>query len=309
MTASTAVRLRCPLLSSRLAWLLGLLPCAAQLACRADDDTCPACERPTRAGNVATLALDEASGVVASAQFDDVVYAHNDAGDSSRLFAMRLTGEDLGTFDIADAANDDWEDIARGPCEAGTCLYIGDIGDNDLVRTSYSIYIVREPQAVGPGEHMLTSERIEFSYDTPRDAEAMLVHPQTAAITIVTKASEGPAAIYELPLPLVADRLHTAVKVGELEPPEGSSRFTGGAIHPDGTGILLRTNARLFHFPMAPSQTAAEALAGAACALPIADETQGEALTWLDRDRILTLGEGVHADINIVDCRALNEGT
>jgi hypothetical protein len=282
-----------------------LVAALVYLAGCSEADTCLECDPATRAGTVAAPELAEVSGVVASSRLEDVLYVHNDSSDSSRLFAVGLDGKDLGTFNVDDAANEDWEDIARGPCDAGTCLYVADIGDNTMQRASYAIYIVPEPDAVGPGEHMLTSERISFAYDGGRhDAEVLLVHPQTGAITVVTKAENGPASIYELPLPLVPDLPYAATKAGEIEPSVGSSRFTGGAIHPDATGILLRTKSRLFHYPMAPGQTAAEALTAEGCALELADETQGEAVTWLGQgERIVTMGEGVYAGINIADCR------
>jgi len=32
------------------------------------------------------------------------------------------------------------EDIAVGPCPSGSCIFVGDIGDNKLERSSYGIY-------------------------------------------------------------------------------------------------------------------------------------------------------------------------
>lgn len=265
---------------------------------------CPPCGEPSVQGNLGNPELIELSGVAVSGVFADVFYAHNDSGDSSRLFAFDRSGADLGTLDINNAQNADWEDIASGPCDMGRCLYIGDIGDNDRTRTRYTVYRVPEPSAILPGVQTLPSERIDFTYeDGPHDAEVLLVHPVTGAITLVTKVDEGPSAIYELPHPLEADAMVTAVKVGAIEPIDGSSKFTGGAVHPDGTGVLLRTRSDLFYFEMAPEQTLTQALAGDPCPHLVADEMRGEAVTWLPGGAgILTVGEGQFAPVNIATC-------
>lgn len=266
-------------------------------------DSCLVCDPPEHSGNVENVDLFELSGIAASFKFADVIYTHNDSGDSSRFFALTSAGMNLATYIVDNAMNDDWEDIARAPCASGECLYIGDIGDNDLERTSYTIYLVGEPATIEPGTHTLPSDKVEFSYpDGSVNAEVLLVHPTTGAVTIITKAESGPASIYELGA-LRLDQPVQATKVGELEPPEGSARFTGGSIHPDATGILLRTNSRLFHYPMKPGQTAAAALDAEPCQLELADEAQGEAVTWLRGGAgIMTIGESSAAPINISQC-------
>jgi hypothetical protein len=266
-------------------------------------DTCPSCDPPEREGQVENPELIELSGIAASFRHEDVIYAHNDSGDTARFFALSSTGTHLAIFDLEDGAdNDDWEDIARAPCASGECLYIADIGDNDLDRTSYTIYLIDEPTTIATGT--LPYNRMRFTY--PEDhvnAEVLLVHPVTGEVTLVSKVEDGPASVYELGT-LSADSDKKAEKVGEIDPPDGRAKFTGGSIHPDGTGILLRTNTRLFHYPMQPEQTAAEALAGEPCQLELAEETQGEAVTWLRGGAgIMTIGElPVDAPINVARC-------
>jgi len=292
--------MRAPAPYLALALLVG--PVAAAPGC-ADEVACPACDPPAHRGTLQSAELTELSGLAASARHADVLYGHNDSGDSSRIFALSSTGEPLATYELEDARNDDWEDIARAPCAAGDCLWIADIGDNDGTRSEHAIYIVREPAAIEPGTHVLPSDRVTFTYpDGPHDAEVLLVHPLTGEVTIVTKVEEGPAAIYTLPN-LVPDAKLEATRAGEVEPPEGRSKFTGGAVHPEATGILLRTNARVFHWPMTPAQAVAEALAGEGCELPLADEAQGEAVAYLaGGEGFVTIGEGVGAAINVSEC-------
>ena len=272
--------------------------CVVELGCA--EDTCPACDEPQTRGAVANAGLVELSGIAVATRLPDTVYAHNDSADTARLFAMGLDGSDLGEIEVDGADNDDWEDIAIGPCASGSCLFIGDIGDNLGDRTDYAIYVVDEPTEIVAS---LAAQEVEFTYeDGSRDAEVLLVHPQTGAVTIVDKMDEGPAGIYEIEALVPGSRV-TATRAGTLEPAKGSAKFTAGAVHPDATGVLLRTKTRLFHYPMAEGQSVASALLGEPCQLPLADEAQGEAVTWASGgDEFMTVGEGVGAAISVSSC-------
>lgn len=265
-------------------------------------ETCPECGKPARQGTLIQSDLAETSGLVASSRLPDVLYAHNDSGDSSRFFAISPAGADLGVFKVTGAQNIDWEDMDRGPCPAGACLYIGDIGDNDGERLAYTLYRMVEPTAISPGEQSIAADRLVFTYpDGSHDAETLLVHPVTGEVTIVTKIETSAAQIFVLPRELTTGTTLMATRVGEVEPPKGDRRFTGGSIHPEGTAILMRTGSGLFSYPMQPEQTAAEALASEPCSLPVADEIHGEAVAWLGDD-IVTVGEGVHVAISVSSC-------
>lgn len=290
-------------LPERIATSLASLLAVVTVAGCSDDAVCPSCGAPERGGAVENIELDELSGLAASLHHADVLYGLNDSGDSARIFAFSTTGAHLATFELEDARNEDWEDVARAPCASGDCLWIADIGDNDLLRTEYQIYLMEEPASIEPGDHVVPAERLDFTYpDGSHDAEVLLVHPRTGAVTIVTKVEDGPASVYELPSLLPGARL-LATRVGEVDPPDGRAKFTGGAVHPDATGILLRTNSRLFYWVMDPEQTVAEALTGDACQLPLAVEVQGEAVAWLGGgEGFMTIGEGPNPAINVSEC-------
>lgn len=291
----------------RLALPSGLLLAAALVGAHGPagchgDDGCGACEAPKATGTLADSELKETSGIATSATHDGVFYAHNDAGDTSRFFAFSRDGADLGIYKVKGADNVDWEDMAQGPCDAGSCVYLGDIGDNTGVRIAYTLYRVPEPTTIGPGEQSLPGDRIVFTYPNgANDAETLLVHPTSGVVTIITKTS-GAATIFELVPPLTTGLTAMAREAGEVEPPDGG-KFTGGAIHPDGTAIVLRTTKGLLRYPMTPDQSAADALAGAPCSLPAVAETNGEAVTWLQGGAgIMTIGEGAGAQIHVAAC-------
>ena len=269
-----------------------------------DAGQCSDCGAPVDQGAIVQPKLVETSGLAASSTLPGVFYAHNDSGNSARFYAVSRTGADLGVFQVENAKNEDWEDMDSGPCPAGNCLYIGDIGDNERERLAYTLYRMVEPTVIQPGEQTIRAERLVFTYpDGAHNAEVLLVHPITGEVTIVTKVAKGPAQVFALPLPLVTGKTLMARPVGEAAPPKGANEFTGGSIHPEGTALLMRTNSSLFYYPMQPEQTAAEALAGEPCALPVADEKNGEAVAWLAGGaEIVTLGEGAGAEIHVSSC-------
>lgn len=267
--------------------------------------SCPACGAPTASGALADASLNEVSGVVASVAHPGVFWVHNDSGDTPRIFAVDGKGQLLGTVTVAGAAAIDWEDIARGPCPAGTCLYLADVGDNNMVRTSYTIYRIPEPATIG--DVTVTAEALPFTYpDGAHNCETLLVHPVTGAITLVTKVFVGESSIFELPLPLTPGTAAVAVDKGPVKPPSGSVLYTGGDVHPAGKGVLLRTYGGLWYYPMSAGATVAEALAGTPCNVPVAAEGQGEAVGFLGGgEGYLTIGEGVNAPVNQATCSGL----
>lgn len=266
---------------------------------------CPVCEKPEAVGALEGSALEEVSGVVASLAHEGVFWVHNDSGDSARFFAVDASGARLATIKVSNAQATDWEDIARGPCPSGTCLYLADIGDNAEKRTTYTIYRVPEPATVA--DATVTAEALTFSYpDGSHNAETLLVHPTTGAITVITKVYIGESSIYEMPLPQTPGTTVVMKDAGGVKPPSGSVLFTGGDVHPSGRGVILRTYSELWYYPLAPGATVAAALAGTPCPMPVASEGQGEAVGFLaDGKGYVTIGEGAGAKVNKAVCSGL----
>jgi hypothetical protein len=269
---------------------------------------CPVCSAAASIGALTREGAGECSGVVASATQPDVLYIHNDSGDAARFFAIDMRGALRGEFDVQGVTARDWEDVARGPCPppGGSCLFFADIGDNDKERDSYTIYRVKEPAQIDQGKHAVVAEAIPLLYpDGRHNAETLLVHPVTGAITIVTKVKKGSSGIYEAGPARAPGEPVALIKAGEVAPPVGISRFTGGDVRPDGLGVLLRTYTNVFFFPMTPEQTFAQALASAPCTLPAPDEKQGESIAWVPGGwDYVTAGEGAGAQLNRVSCKA-----
>ncbi|MBX7197656.1 MAG: hypothetical protein K1X94_36760, partial [Sandaracinaceae bacterium] len=81
---------------------------------------------PVTAGTMPAV-LTETSGLAASRKNPGVLYAHNDSGDTARIFALDEKGALLGQIDFGGASATDWEDLAVGPCGGTTCVFVGDV--------------------------------------------------------------------------------------------------------------------------------------------------------------------------------------
>ncbi len=87
--------------------------------------------------------------------------------------------------------------IAVGPCPAGSCLYVADIGDNDASRKRITIYRVPEPS--GAETSVAVKDVFHATYpDGAHDAETLLVTP-AGDLFIVTKGDTGAVALYRFP--------------------------------------------------------------------------------------------------------------
>ena len=253
-------------------------------------------------------AILECSGLTASRVNPDVLWTHNDSGDTARLFAVTEDGVLLGIYTLDGAGAVDWEDMAWGPCSDGSrvdCLYVGDIGDNGHSRSQIQIYRVQEPLVPLEGpvieETLMDVERLDCVYpDGPRDAETLLVDPETAIPYIVTKEAQGSTGVYRFPAPPIDDG---EVMLEKLTVIESRSFLTGGDVAADGSRVILRNYLTAFDYPRPPEGAFEDIFFEIGCLLPLALEIQGEALTiGLTGLSVYTASEGIFAPIHRADC-------
>jgi hypothetical protein len=140
--------------------------------------------------------LAEASGITASRRTPGAFWAVNDS-EQPVIYALDAKGVVTGRVRVTGATVEDWEAIAVGPCRSGTCLYVGDIGDNNGTRKQITIYRVPEP-AIGD-DMTATAEVFHATYpDGPQDAES-LVLTSDGSLYIVTKGEKGRRGAVSLP--------------------------------------------------------------------------------------------------------------
>jgi len=255
---------------------------------------------PVQVGTVQSGAINEASGLDASVDNPGVLWVHNDSGDTARAFAMNTAGDHLGVYNLSGLGATDWEDMTLGPdpSTGDSYLYLGDIGDNNAVRSSIQVHRVLEP-AVDPDQAPVNVwlggiETFTLLYpDGARDAETLMVDPLTGDLYVISKR-ESRSRVYRAAFPQSSASPITMDYLGQL--PWGWA--TGGDISPDGDEILVRGYVSASLWTRGPGESVWDALAGSAVSVPIASEPQGEAIAFdSDGDGYFTVSENSYQPI------------
>lgn len=248
--------------------------------------------------------VKESSGIAASRRFHGVYWTHNDSGDGPLIYAFDRRGGSKGVWRVSGASARDWEDIAvgPGPSPEKSYLYIGDIGDNQGKRKEIIVYRVPEPEintkglAKSKAAATDPSEAIRLRYpDGSHDAEALLVHPRTGSIYIVTKIAFANPGIYEAPGPTHAGQLITLKRVGTLEVPSLlGGIITGGAISPDGRRVAFCDYIQGYEAVLENANSPFETIwKRPLTSISLGSRKQGEAITYrIDGKALLMTSEG-----------------
>jgi len=223
-------------------WLAGLAACALAalfvVAALSPETTAGPC---TMIGETATLReVPEASGLAVSRRHAGVLWTHNDSGNETVLFAVDAGGHARGRVRLPTRTRD-WEDLSAGPCPSvdgaqggsGDCLYIADIGDNDIARRNVQVLRVPEPDL--DAARTARPDVFTLTYpDGPHNAEALFVAEGT--LFIVTKDRGG--MLYRSTTPLVEPGGMRLERVGEL----GLAGITDAETSRDGQSVVVRTS-------------------------------------------------------------------
>ena len=264
---------------------------------------------PRRIGQVA-LELAELSGLAASTRHEGVLWAHNDSGNSFRVFALDASGKVLASVTLTglepkDGARMDLEDIALGPCASGetrACLYLADIGDNFERREQVRIFRFPEPEVA---DASVAVETLAFSYpDKPHDAESLIIEAGTGRLAVITKERGSLGEVFALD-GLAPGTVTKATHLGTLHAPgEVDYRTTAAALHPSGQRLLLRTYTRVWEVRRPEASRLEELVQGEVAEVPGPSQAQSEAITWLPGGRSFVLGSEFAGQFMYrVDCR------
>lgn len=220
----------------------------------------------------------ESSGLVLvpRATGDALVVTTNDSGDSGRVFAVDpATGDTVG---VTSWSPEPFDVEALAPAGPGH-VWVGDIGDNQQARGS--VEVLRVP--VGRGDLAATPDAYELVYpDGARDAEALVRHPVTGQLFVITKGVFA-GTVYAAPVRLRADRPNRLTEVAEAP-----GIVTDATFLPGGGGVVMRTysHAHLASFPSWQPVVSWQ--------LPQQD--QGEGVTLAGRD-LLVSSEGAGSQV------------
>lgn len=268
---------------------------------------------PTVLGTLQNPAINESSGLVASRTNPGFYWTHNDSGDGSFIYAFDAKGGTRGTWRVSGARARDWEDIAAGPGpqRQRNYLYIGDIGDNNERRAEIVIFRVVEPTITARDARSTkarpsqteASEAFRLRYpDGKHDAEALMVHPTTGDVYIVTKKMFGRPGVYVARAPLNTTRMTVLTKLGELSIPSiFGGMITGGDISPDGRRVALCDYTQGYEL-MLPRGAAFDTIWKQPLQrFAVGSRKQGEAIAYrLDGRALLTTSEGRGSPLNQV---------
>jgi hypothetical protein len=246
-------------------------------------------------------ALTEASGLAASRVHTGILYAHNDSGDAARVFMIGTDGALRATVKVTGARSNDWEDVAVGSCPGGSCVFLGDIGDNAKNRDDYRIYRIAEP-ALDATSAAADTYKVEYP-DGSHNAETLLVDGN-GALYIVTKQDAGPVQLYALGVPGAPGSVLRAVPVATFTPSFAGDRVTGGDFFPGACPQLaIRTYRGVALFQGLAGEGPAELIQHVPRLLQPPNELQGESVAFSkEGDALYTVSEGTSPTLHRYAC-------
>jgi hypothetical protein len=233
--------------------------------------------------------LTEISGLAATRTGYVVVNDGSDDPAHRRIFFLDRRCSVVRTVAYPSRPRDT-EDL--GYAADGT-LWVADIGDNGLTRTTIGLW------RLAPGARTPTLYRLAYP-DGAHDAEALLL-TSTGTPIVVTKAASA-AALYVPDSPLRAGQTTRLRRAGAVSVPltgtsnpfslPGRLLITGGAVSPDGQRVVLRTYADAFEFDVPGGDLVRAATGGTPRVVPLPDEPQGESIAYsADGTALLTVSE------------------
>lgn len=171
-----------------------LLFCSCALA-----QLCPNWTETQELGELDLSLLPEASGISGSLLFPERLYHVNDSGRTYHLYITDYQGKNTQSIEL-DINESDVEDMDRANCDAGSCLFLADIGDNHHRRSVLSLYILPELDVYSEPVSVQTLN--VFYPDGPHDTESFAMQPN-GDIYILTKEPlnilrTSPARLYRL---------------------------------------------------------------------------------------------------------------
>ena len=257
------------------------------------------CEDYARGQSVANLEdpqLNELSGLARSSQARHY-WAHNDSGDTSRLFHLNEEGQ-VQRVEVSRSEFSldvqDWEDISNARCVDGAyeCLLIADFGDN-LKRRPYVQFILVRPNAENNALQTEQIFNVTYPDSESMDAEGLIVWGDEAFIF----SKEGHISrVFRFDLN--GPEQQEAELVGEIP----LSLVTAADISPDGQKIMVRGYFFLREYSVLNGDIIA-ALGSEPKSILMKSERQGEAVTYRAGEAgFLTIGESINAPVNVYEC-------
>jgi hypothetical protein len=260
---------------------------------------------PAQIATLEDRRINESSSIVASRRNPGLFWTHNDSGDGPFVYAFDRAGHNRGTWRVEGATARDWEDIAVGPGPEPRrpYIYAGDIGDNEEKREFVVVYRFPESEVTDADagstqqspRTTATAEALRLKYpDGAHNAEALLVHPTTGDLYVVTKLADS-AGVYKLAAPFDTSKVNTLARVATLHGPGFfGTLVTGGDISPDGRRVALCDYASGYELTLPQdSKSFDDIWRQKPTVVPLGARRQGESVCYrLDGAALLATSEG-----------------
>ncbi|MFF1822468.1 hypothetical protein ACFVWG_34520 [Kribbella sp. NPDC058245] len=257
--------------------------------------------------SISQSVLYQPSGLGASRINPHVQYVHSEKDRQTMVAVDSGTAQVVGKYTVTIPNVFDWEDIATGPCPTGSCFFAGDIGTaRDIPKPNGTSSVVRVPEPKlksGQTSGTLTGDYFPYTLPGgPKNSEALMVHPGTGDIYVITKSTSGVSDVYKFPNPLPKPGTSSVLtKVATLTLPlkEGDLPYgevTAASIHPTLNRFLVRTYRKVYEYRGTPGGSFASALTGTRVEMTDTAEGQGEAIEYApDGSAYFTLSEQLAA--------------
>ena len=239
-------------------------------------------------GEIPNRDLEEISGLAFSQKHPNLIYVHTDSGGEAAVYLLDTQGQGLGKISLLGAANRDWEDISVGPGPNGqSYVFVGEIGDNAGIHPEICIYRFPEPAKVQKTAQV-KPEILRLTYPGgARDAETLMVDPQSGDIYIVSKRDEH-NTLYWVSGSAFQQGRAVLKEVGKFE----FTSAVAGDISADGSKILIKNYYGIFFWERRTGERLEDALRRSPKRLPYIPEPQGEAIGFNpDASAFYTLSE------------------
>jgi hypothetical protein len=225
--------------------------------------------------------IKEASGICMSMKYNDHLWIHEDSGNPPQLTLLKNDGSTEAKVYLKGATNFDWEDITRYSNSDNHFLVIGDIGDNNKIRSHCSLYILEEPSTTS--DTTTNFKELIFTYtDGPHDAEAFVIEPSTLDLLIFSKETTG-STVYKLPYPYTGGMAEPVATLSQ-------NMITAASVSSNGKELLIKSYFNINHYAITKGSII-DALKKDPTLIPYDAEPQGEAIGF-SASGFYTVSEG-----------------
>ena len=230
--------------------------------------------------------IDEASGIIPSFLNDSCYWINEDSGSPGRIFLYSINGNRKGTYNFKGIGVTDMEELAYyHESNDRTIIYVGDFGDNNVVRNDYKIIELNDV-AFANGESIDANsvKIIRFEYRDEKqqkqryNCEAFICDPLSKNLYLFTKQGSL-SEIYKLEPPFDYDNVNIAKKIGSIHISSGQ-KVTAADISFDRNYFVLKTYDYIFIWNNKSNLTLEELLKSSPKKLPYVGEAQGEAFCF-----------------------------